>query len=173
LANRTKVSCRHSGCPALVDPAEGPRCPKHRHAYLKKGVPCRVSGCADIATREDHGYCRKHKREDFNAYNKQRRSEEDAGIERWYSTAEWQALRQYHISREPLCRICAADGKVVQGVEVDHITPIRDGGARRDDSNLQTLCRSCHAKKTAFETASRAKSNLADMKSSQDDIKTN
>jgi 5-methylcytosine-specific restriction endonuclease McrA len=34
---------------------------------------------------------------------------------------------------------------------VDHIKGLRDGGAPYDLSNLQTLCGSCHAKKTRIE----------------------
>jgi len=37
---------------------------------------------------------------------------------------------------------------------VDHITPISEGGHPFDESNLQTLCASCHEQKTAAENAS-------------------
>jgi len=33
--------------------------------------------------------------------------------------------------------------------EVDHIEPISEGGHPLDETNLQTLCRPCHAEKTA------------------------
>ena len=36
------------------------------------------------------------------------------------------------------------------------IVPIRDGGARLDDDNLQSLCRACHDKKSAQDVARRA-----------------
>jgi 5-methylcytosine-specific restriction protein A len=32
---------------------------------------------------------------------------------------------------------------------VDHITPIKKGGARLDPANFQSLCNPCHGKKTA------------------------
>lgn len=35
--------------------------------------------------------------------------------------------------------------------EVDHKVTIAAGGARLEDSNLQSLCKSCHSRKTALE----------------------
>lgn len=39
--------------------------------------------------------------------------------------------------------------------EVDHIQPISDGGHRFDEANLQTLCKPCHAAKTAAENSTQ------------------
>ncbi len=47
----------------------------------------------------------------------------------------------------PLCVECEAQGRVAAGTDVDHITPLAKGGAD-DESNLQTLCRSCHDAKS-------------------------
>ncbi len=58
----------------------------------------------------------------------------------------WQRLRLLVLRGEPLCRQC---GKAAS--QVDHITPIRKGGARLDPVNLQPLCHSCHSRKTASE----------------------
>ncbi|NLV14347.1 hypothetical protein GOC77_13855 [Haloarcula argentinensis] len=41
-------------------------------------------------------------------------------------------------------------------LEVDHITPITDGGHPFDPANLQTLCEACHQDKTAQENSDRA-----------------
>jgi 5-methylcytosine-specific restriction protein A len=35
---------------------------------------------------------------------------------------------------------------------VDHIKPVSIGGSRLEQSNLQTLCNSCHNKKSANES---------------------
>lgn len=40
-------------------------------------------------------------------------------------------------------------------LEVDHITPIADGGHPFDPGNLQTLCSECHREKTATENSER------------------
>lgn len=45
---------------------------------------------------------------------------------------------------------CVACGKGTNTGEVDHITPLRKGGSD-DLSNLQYLCKPCHAAKTAKE----------------------
>lgn len=74
--------------------------------------------------------------------------------ERGYDTI-WEKLRRAHLAAEPLCRMCAQMGRVTPAVLVDHIVPLRDGGARLDDANLQSLCRACHDKKSAQDVAAR------------------
>jgi 5-methylcytosine-specific restriction endonuclease McrA len=44
---------------------------------------------------------------------------------------------------------CAARGERVRADVVDHITPIKAGGARLEADNHQSLCRSCNAAKAA------------------------
>lgn len=63
-------------------------------------------------------------------------------------TRAWDRLRNYHAVHEPLCRHCAARGEVKALDEVDHIVPIRVGGAPLDPKNLQSLCHQCHVVKT-------------------------
>lgn len=74
--------------------------------------------------------------------------------ERGYDTA-WEKLRRAHLAAEPLCRLCAQAGRATPAVLVDHIVPLRDGGARLDDNNLQSLCRACHDRKTADDVRKR------------------
>ncbi len=45
------------------------------------------------------------------------------------------------------CVQCGERGRL----EVDHVKPIRDGGAPYDLDNLQSLCPACHARKTRME----------------------
>jgi len=58
----------------------------------------------------------------------------------------WQNLRLMILRRSPLCVRCGTGAS-----QVDHIVPIRKGGARLDPDNLQALCHSCHSQKTASE----------------------
>jgi len=58
------------------------------------------------------------------------------------------------LSDHPLCVGREAQGRVSAATEVDHITPLWDGGAD-DESNLQSLCTACHASKTAGEAKAR------------------
>ena len=71
---------------------------------------------------------------------------------RFYSTAAWTRLRAHKIARDPLCEVCLAEGRTEAATEVDHIVPIDvDWGRRLDITNLQSLSRSCHARKTAAD----------------------
>jgi len=73
----------------------------------------------------------------------------------FYSSKAWRSLRNYKIQINPLCEICESKGLTEPGKEIDHITAIRDGGEKLNLHNLQTLCRSCHAKKSVDEREQR------------------
>lgn len=64
--------------------------------------------------------------------------------------------RERWLSQHPLCCECQAEGRVMQGQEVDHIEPLWQGGAD-DESNYQTLCKTHHAAKTKREAADRSR----------------
>lgn len=67
-----------------------------------------------------------------------------------YRTADWSARRLRVLVRDAYtCRTC---GMVCHGrdAHVDHIVPLEDGGSD-SDGNLQTLCVSCHGRKTRGE----------------------
>ena len=54
--------------------------------------------------------------------------------------------------------MCEENGRVTPAYAVDHITPIKDGGATLDERNLQSLCSPCHNSKTAQERVGRVES---------------
>lgn len=62
----------------------------------------------------------------------------------------WQRIRAQVLFDEPLCRACMACGRVTAAAEVDHIKPLHAGGTDARE-NLQSLCASCHADKSAAE----------------------
>lgn len=62
----------------------------------------------------------------------------------------WQRIRAQVLFDEPLCRACMACGRVTAAAEVDHIKPLHAGGTDARE-NLQALCASCHADKSAAE----------------------
>lgn len=65
-----------------------------------------------------------------------------------YRTNQWKAVRLLAKRRDDFqCVQCGARGRL----EVDHVKPIRDGGAPYDLDNLQSLCPTCHARKTRME----------------------
>ena len=65
------------------------------------------------------------------------------------NSPRWRALRIVALRRDDFrCVKCGAVGRL----EVDHIEPVKDAPEKAFDlDNLQTLCRSCHALKTAVE----------------------
>lgn len=58
-----------------------------------------------------------------------------------------QRIRAEHFSANPLCVMCAAQGRVSTATELDHIIALTNGGTN-DDSNYQGLCYACHEIKT-------------------------
>ena len=106
--------------------------------------PSSHAGCP-VLTRE--GWCPKHKPK-----HKRRVSAEYHG---WYSLPIWtDQLRPEQLLREPFCRECAKRGWRTRATVVDHMRPHRgDWELFTDRNNLQSLCKRCHDRKTAFEQA--------------------
>ena len=102
---------------------------------------CAAQHCGALVER---GYCDQHRR----AKEQARGSRHERGYD-----AQWSRVRAIVIAREPLCRACAAQHRATVALDVDHIVPIDEGGARYDLDNLQPLCRACHNAKTRAQNA--------------------
>lgn len=62
----------------------------------------------------------------------------------------WRTVRIYHLSNNPLCEDCLVDKIYTPANEVHHKIKLRDRPDLRDEpSNLMSLCKSCHSKRTA------------------------
>ena len=118
---------------------------------MKPLRPCRHPGCPEL-TRE--GYCPKHK-------PKRAGRRVSAQWHGWYSLPVWtDDLRPNQLLREPWCRECARRGIHTRATVVDHIQPPRGNWTRFiDRDNLQSLCKSCHDRKTALEMAAEKRQN--------------
>ena len=82
----------------------------------------------------------------------------------FYNSKRWRALRNYFIQRNPLCAQCERDGTGPTAAQcVDHIKQISMGGSMVSNKNLQSLCNSCHAKKSGKESSER-RNNIKDYK---------
>ena len=108
--------------------------------------PCKHPGCAEL-TRD--GWCSRHKPKH------QRRS--SAEYHGWYLLPIWtDDLRPAQLLREPFCRECAKQGIRTRATVVDHVRPFRgDWALFVDPANHQSLCKSCHDRKTAKEQAEK------------------
>jgi 5-methylcytosine-specific restriction protein A len=69
----------------------------------------------------------------------------------FYDSRAWRKLRAWFIRQNPVCVECKGQGIATVVDVVDHITPIKEGGARLDASNLQSLCNMHHNQKSARE----------------------
>jgi len=118
---------------------------------LRAPTPCRHPGCGAVLTSP--GYCDAHRAGQHRDYGRaRRRFDTELGC---YQSAKWRAVRAALLRAHPVCQLCAARGLLVPAKVVDHVLPIKDGGARYDESNLECICTSCHNAKTARETAGR------------------
>lgn len=117
--------------------------------------PCAHPGCRELVRT---GYCDKHRPKD-----RQRRSAAAADWHTWYTLPIWvNDLRPQQLLREPFCRECSRRAALeglphlsrVRATDVDHVVPHRGVWSRFiDRSNLQSLCHSCHSRKTMAEMA--------------------
>ncbi|MDO6722783.1 HNH endonuclease [Celeribacter halophilus] len=71
-------------------------------------------------------------------------------------TKRWKMLRHVILERDEwACVQCGS----LKRLEVDHIEPVRNAPDKAfDPSNLQTLCASCHTKKTRVECGHKERS---------------
>ena len=106
--------------------------------------PCRHPSCTVLVRG---GYCDKHK-------PKENRSEQSKQWHNWYNMKIWKdKLRPAQLMREPFCRECAKHGVRTRAEHVDHIIPFEgDWQLFISPDNHQSLCATCHGRKTAEET---------------------
>ena len=70
--------------------------------------------------------------------------------QKFYHSKEWKILRNFMLSRQPLCDHCLKKDRITVATEVDHIRDIKDAPELRlSMNNLRTLCQSCHNTKSA------------------------
>lgn len=105
--------------------------------------PCRHPGCCILVP---DGYCDNHRPEP----RPDNRSDESKRWRWMYKTDLWiKKLRPEQLAREPFCRSCAKHGGRVRATDVDHIQDHKGSWSLfSDPENLQSLCHSCHSRKT-------------------------
>lgn len=111
--------------------------------------PCTWSGCPALVSGAG-GRCEKHP---YTADQHRRQAERNRGTahERGYTSA-WQKARAAFLAKHPLCAECERNSVVAAASVVDHIVPHKgDKVLFWDRSNWQSMCKTCHDRKTATE----------------------
>jgi 5-methylcytosine-specific restriction protein A len=109
----------------------------------KPKKPCAFPDCPNLT---DGRFCEQHKQPENRRYNKYQR---DPAINKRYDN-QWKKIRDRYIKVNPLCELCQQSGRIIPAYIVHHIKELSDGGTH-DESNLQSLCQSCHSIIHGFE----------------------
>lgn len=112
---------------------------------MNKEVPrrCKHGGCRNLTTNIS-GYCDQHS-DDISKYRQ-------SSSKRGYGY-KWRKARERHLQLYPFCEECKRQGKpAVLATDVDHIVPHKgDPNLFWNPNNWQSLCHTCHSRKTAAE----------------------
>lgn len=91
--------------------------------------------------------------DDYDSWTDEEIEEHREEMEQWRET-ENELIETYFPASDPWRGIGHPSPE--SRLEVDHITPVADGGHPFDPANLQTLCEDCHGNKTSRENSERA-----------------
>jgi 5-methylcytosine-specific restriction endonuclease McrA len=68
----------------------------------------------------------------------------------WYNQVNWLRRRAHQLRVEPLCRLCAQEGRLTPATVVDHVTPHKGDYNMFRLGKLQSLCARCHSSTKAI-----------------------
>jgi len=103
---------------------------------------CSHPGCPERTTGSR---CDKHRR----SRNRQRDGHRASSAARGYDVA-WRKVRGLWLAMNPLCADCLQNGRAVPAKEVHHVAKVcKEPEKRLDLDNLMSLCRPCHAIRSA------------------------
>lgn len=109
--------------------------------------PCQHLGC-NALVRDGSSRCDAHWVRPGTFADRTRGTRQQRGY-----GAEWDRSRARVLSRDGgLCQPCLRAGHTTMATAVDHIVNKEEGGTDAD-SNLQAICKPCHAHKTGQEAA--------------------
>ncbi|RFB28226.1 HNH endonuclease [Brevibacillus sp. VP] len=110
----------------------------------RSSKPCMFPRCPELTEGQ---YCIKHKKDTGQKYNRERGTSSQRGYD-----SRWRKARKSFLSSNPLCVHCKEQRKLTAATVIDHIIPHKgDMVLFWDENNWQSLCASCHNRKTARE----------------------
>jgi 5-methylcytosine-specific restriction protein A len=81
----------------------------------------------------------------------------------FYNSRAWRSLRDWYLRQNPLCVECQRRGFLVPAVHLNHVVPLALAPERAlDPTNIEGLCKSCHAGKTREEQTGRKSRHWSD-----------
>lgn len=120
-----------------------PYAPARPCAANNRGVRCplRITG--------SESYCPEHKKQ----FQRERNRARDPEAVKFYKSAAWLRTRKRVLERDNhTCQQCLSQGRAVTATHVDHRQTRRERpDLELEDSNLTSLCHSCHSSKTNRE----------------------
>lgn len=122
----TYKQCTYHGCGAIVRDGHGARCAAHAHDVTSVKRAHHTDKVTGRPVASSRGY-----------------------------TYKWSKVRLSYIKQNPLCVHCLAKGYTTAAQEVDHIVRHKGKGDPEffNHDNLQSLCKSCHSRKTRRESS--------------------
>lgn len=92
------------------------------------------------------------------------RTEEARQYKKLYNLSAWQALRIRQLTKEPFCRYCEAQGRIVPATIVNHIKPHKgDKVLFFASTNVESVCKQHHDSAIqSFERTGRMRGNGLD-----------
>lgn len=110
---------------------------------------CAVPMCrnrVDIPAR----YCKEHAGYSDKQYNKHVRTNDfNKRYNDFYHSNGWRKVRKAKLLEQPLCEVCAREGRMTRADMIHHIIELRSPNGwqhRLDMNNLESICYSCHNK---------------------------
>jgi 5-methylcytosine-specific restriction protein A len=112
--------------------------------------PCTTIMCPNLAEGSER-YCPLCISKGYNEHKEYKKHRTDKYEQAIYKSARWKKIREIRLQINPLCQECEKQGMIAIARLVDHINPIKHGGEPYDLDNTQSLCYSCHNRKTSNE----------------------
>jgi 5-methylcytosine-specific restriction enzyme A len=114
--------------------------PGHSLMPTKALRPCSYPGCPELVPS---GRCAKHA---------PKIQDRDPGVKRLYNSKRWATIRRRELAAHPWCAECARHELFVPATDIDHIHPHGGDPTRFYAGPFQSLCHSCHSRKTIIES---------------------